>query len=54
MEDHYNKSNIVYEQAKNITMISYDREVTVTSDGEPIGILPASFRVHKQILNIMT
>ena len=54
MEDHYNKSNIVYEQAKNITMISYDREVTVTSDGEPIGILPASFRVHKKILNIMT
>ena len=54
MEDHYDKSNIVYEQAKNITMISYEREVTVTSDGEPIGILPASFRVHKQILNIMT
>jgi diacylglycerol kinase (ATP) len=53
-EDHSGKTHIIYEQAKNIAMISLDREVTVTSDGEPIGILPATFRIHKQILNIMT
>ena len=54
MEDHSDKTHIIYEQAKNIAMSSLDREVTVTSDGEPIGILPATFRIHKQILNIMT
>ena len=52
-ENHSDKTNLIYEQAKNITMVSLDREVTVTSDGEPIGILPASFRIHKHILNIM-
>lgn len=54
MEDHSDKTHIIYEQAKNIAMSSLDREVTVTSDGEPIGILPATFRIHKQILNIIT
>ena len=53
-EEHSDKTHIIYEQAKNIAMSSLDREVTVTSDGEPIGILPATFRIHKQILNIMT
>jgi diacylglycerol kinase (ATP) len=54
MEDHSDKTHIIYEQAKNIELSSLNREVTVTNDGEPIGILPATFRIHKQILNILT
>jgi diacylglycerol kinase family enzyme len=53
MEVHSGKTHIIYVQAKYITTSSLDREVTVTRDGEPIGILPVSFRIHKQILNIM-
>jgi diacylglycerol kinase family enzyme len=53
MEVHSDKTHIIYVQAKYITTSSLDREVTVTRDGEPIGILPVSFRIHKQILNIM-
>ena len=52
MEGHSDKTHIIYVQAKYLTTSSLDREVTVTSDGEPIGIVPASFRVYQQILNI--
>ena len=54
MEMNSDKTHIIYVQTKYITTSSLDREVTVTSEDEPIGILPASFRIHKQILNIMT
>lgn len=53
MEDHSDKQNIIYEQAKTISIRSLDREVTVSIDGEPIGNLPASFHIHKRILNVL-
>jgi YegS/Rv2252/BmrU family lipid kinase len=52
-EDHSDKQNIIYEQAKTISIRSLDREVTVSIDGEPIGNLPASFHIHKRILNVL-
>lgn len=53
MEDHSDKQNIIYEQAKTISIRSLDREVIVSIDGEPIGNLPASFYIHKRILNVL-
>jgi diacylglycerol kinase family enzyme len=53
MEVHSDKTHIIYVQAKYLTTSSLEREGIVTRDGESIGILPASFRIHKQILNIM-
>lgn len=54
MEDHVNKENIIYEQAKTISIRSLDKEVTVSVDGEPVGSLPVSFYIHKRILNVLT
>lgn len=54
MEDHSDKQNIIYQQAKTISIRSLDREITVSIDGEPIGNLPASFHIHKRVLNVLT
>jgi len=54
MEDHVNKENIIYEQAKTISIRSLDKEVTVSVDGEPLDSLPVSFYIHKRILNVLT
>jgi diacylglycerol kinase (ATP) len=54
MEDHSDKQNIIYEQAKTIWINSLDKEVTVSIDGEPLGILPANFQIHKGILKVLT
>jgi diacylglycerol kinase (ATP) len=47
--------NILYTRAKKVFMKSVEREkkdVTVAIDGEPIGILPATFQVHSNALNL--
>ncbi|HET8793200.1 MAG TPA: diacylglycerol kinase family protein [Nitrososphaeraceae archaeon] len=54
MEDHSDKQNIIYEQVKTIWINSLDNEVTVSIDGEPLGILPANFHIHKGILKVLT
>ena len=54
MEDHSDKENIIYEQAKTISIRSLDREITLSLDGEPVGNLPASFHIHKRVLNVLT
>ncbi|MGE0243327.1 MAG: diacylglycerol kinase family protein [Nitrososphaeraceae archaeon] len=54
MENHSDKQNIIYEQAKTIWINSLDNEVTVSIDGEPLGILPANFHIHKGILKVLT
>ena len=54
MEDHSDKQNIIYEQAKTISIRSLDREITVSIDGEPIGNLPASFHIYKRVLKVLT
>src|SRR6266540_70288 len=46
------QDDILYYQASKVMLKSKQREVTVSVDGEPIGILPAVFRVYHNILSI--
>ncbi len=49
----YSNDNILYAQAKRVAIKSKERNVTVTIDGEPIGILPATFQVIPKALNVV-
>jgi diacylglycerol kinase family enzyme len=46
------KNNIFYMQAKKVSIKSKEKDITVTLDGEPIGILPATFQVYQNALSI--
>jgi diacylglycerol kinase (ATP) len=46
------KNNIFYMQAKKVSIKSKERDITVTIDGEPIGILPAKFEVYQNALSV--
>jgi diacylglycerol kinase (ATP) len=46
------KNNIFYMQAKKVSIKSKERDITVTLDGEPIGILPATFQVYHNALSV--
>jgi diacylglycerol kinase (ATP) len=50
--DYKEEDNIIYRQVRKVTIISKERDVTVTVDGEPIGILPATFEVIPQALTL--
>lgn len=50
--DYSEEDKIFYTQVKRISISSKERDVTVTVDGEPIGILPATFEVIPQALTI--
>lgn len=50
--DYANKPDILYRQAKKVSIKSKERDVTVAIDGEPIGILPATFEILKRSLTI--
>ncbi|MDQ3838764.1 MAG: diacylglycerol kinase family lipid kinase [Thermoproteota archaeon] len=50
--DYASEPDILYRQAKKVSIKSRERDVTVAIDGEPIGILPATFKVLKGALNI--
>lgn len=48
-------SNILYTRTKKLSIKSQEqekREVTVVVDGEPIGILPATFQIHPNALSL--
>lgn len=47
-----NDHDILYRQAKKVSIKSKERDVTVAIDGEPIGILPATFEVQRSPLTI--
>lgn len=48
-----NENDIYYGQSQIVTLISKDEDsVSVSVDGEPIGILPAFFKVFHQVLKI--
>ena len=47
--DYANKPDILYRQAKKVSIKSKESDVTVAIDGEPIGILPATFEVQSPI-----
>ena len=50
--DYKEEDNIIYRQVRQVTITSKERDVTVTVDGEPIGILPATFEVIPQALTL--
>jgi len=45
--------NIIYRQSRKVSLKSTERDVSVTVDGEAIGILPATFTVAHRALTIM-
>ena len=45
-------NDIFYMQAKKVSIKSKERNITVTIDGEPIGILPSTFQVYPNALNV--
>lgn len=47
------EDNILYTKGKKVLIKSHERKVTVTVDGEPIGILPATFQVLPKALNVV-
>jgi diacylglycerol kinase (ATP) len=51
--DHFDDDNIMYAQAKSVSIESKERDISVTLDGEPIGILPAVFHVFHHALNVL-
>jgi diacylglycerol kinase (ATP) len=49
-----NEGDVFYRQAKKVSIKSKEnRDITVTIDGEPIGILPATFEVLQNALTIL-
>jgi YegS/Rv2252/BmrU family lipid kinase len=51
--DYRNEGDIIYLQGKDALVRSKERDVTVTIDGEPAGILPAEFSVHEGSLSVV-
>jgi diacylglycerol kinase (ATP) len=50
--DYNEEDNITYRQTMKVSLISKERDVTVTVDGEPIGILPATFEIIPNALTV--
>jgi diacylglycerol kinase (ATP) len=50
--DYSEEDNIFYTQVKQVSIASKERDVTVSIDGEPIGILPATFEILPNALTI--
>ena len=50
--DYSEEDNIFYTQVKQVSIASKEREVTVAIDGEPIGVLPATFEIIPNALTI--
>jgi len=46
------EDDILYLQAKKVSIKSKERDITVTVDGEPIGVLPGTFQVYQNALNL--
>jgi diacylglycerol kinase (ATP) len=52
-DDSYTEeNNILYYQVSQVTLLPKERNMTVSLDGEPIGILPASFKVYHNALSL--
>jgi diacylglycerol kinase (ATP) len=48
-----NEVDVIYKQARKVLIKSMERDITVAIDGEPIGILPATFQVNPYPINIL-
>jgi diacylglycerol kinase family enzyme len=53
IRDYVDEVDILYKQVKKVSIKSKERDVTVAIDGEPIGILPATFQVNQHALNVL-
>ena len=54
-DSEYSKEeDILYYQGPEVKITSKQRDVTVSLDGEPVGILPAVFKVYHNALTIKT
>ena len=52
-DGHYKEEgNMIYKKSRKVSFASKERDVTVTIDGEPIGILPATFEIIHNALTI--
>jgi diacylglycerol kinase (ATP) len=52
-DSQYSKEeDILYYQASQVAILPKSRNVTVSLDGEPVGILPAIFKVYHNALTI--
>lgn len=52
-ESEYNKEeNILYYQASQVTFLPKNKNMPVSLDGEPVGNLPAVFKVYHNALNV--
>ncbi len=50
----YKYEDILYYRASEVIFLPKERNVTVSVDGEPIGILPAIFKIYHNALTIKT
>jgi diacylglycerol kinase (ATP) len=50
--DYMHEDDILYMPAKKVSIKSKERDITVTVDGEPIGVLPGTFQVYQNALNL--
>jgi diacylglycerol kinase (ATP) len=50
--DYKYEDDILYIQAKKVSINSKERAITVTVDGEPIGFLPGTFHVYQNALTL--
>ncbi len=48
------EDDILYYQATVVTFIPNERDVTVSLDGEPVGILLATFKIYHNALTVRT
>ena len=46
------EEDMLYYQASQVAILPKNRNVTVSLDGEPVGILPAIFKVYHKALTI--
>lgn len=51
--DNTDEVDVIHKQAKKVSVKSKERDVTVAVDGEPIGILPATFQVNQHAINVL-
>lgn len=50
--EYLHEEDILYYQASQVTFLPKNRNMTVSLDGEPVGILPAVFKVYHNALTI--
>ncbi|MGN6632162.1 MAG: diacylglycerol/lipid kinase family protein [Nitrososphaeraceae archaeon] len=51
-EQTFENNDIYCTQSKKVSIRSKERDITVTVDGEPIGILPGTFQVYPNVLTL--